>query len=458
MSADSSQAATYSITAFAGPNGSIAPSGTITANSGSSKAFIVSVNSGYQVSNAVVDGSGVSLTNGSYTFSNVIATHTIAVSFSALPDQHPPVFVATGNKSVNESSALNFTVTASPSNGGTLTYSASNLPSGASFDSTSRTFSWTPTYYQSGIYSVIFTATDTHGVSASEIVTISVVNIDRPPVAEAGQDQTIGLPASANLSAAASYDPDNDPLTYSWSKVSGPGLVSFSSYHTVASAASFSQSGVYVIELAVSDGTKSSTDRITMTVSNVPMVTYTINSSANPNGRISPNGKLTVNSGSNQTFTLIPDPGYQTASVIVDNNNGSLTNSTYTFTNITANHTIMANFTAVAATISPSPVQTHAAIDPPVIISPPVVHDPPANVSVTKKISQPANKTPAPSDQKVTPIILNSPISQDIASATPPSIPAFIWSFTKEIVFAIPSFFQYAFDRVVSGVKNVLKL
>ncbi|GEM_PF-2284796 len=72
--------------------------------------------------------------------------------------------------------------------------------------------------------------------------------------------------------------------------------------------------------------------------------TLTINASAGLNGSILPSGIVIVPSGNDQAFTITPDVGYFVDSVIVD---GALTDSTtsYTFVNVTANHTIHATFT-----------------------------------------------------------------------------------------------------------------
>ena len=72
-------------------------------------------------------------------------------------------------------------------------------------------------------------------------------------------------------------------------------------------------------------------------------LTFTITASAGANGSISPTGAQTLNYGTTQAFTMTPNTGYQVASVTVDGaNQGSLTS--YTFTNVTANHTISAAF------------------------------------------------------------------------------------------------------------------
>ena len=52
---------------------------------------------------------------------------------------------------------------------------------------------------------------------------------------------------------------------------------------------------------------------------------------------------MTVNYGANQTFTITPDAGYHVADVLVDGASvGAVTS--YTFTNVTADHTISASF------------------------------------------------------------------------------------------------------------------
>jgi hypothetical protein len=87
-----------------------------------------------------------------------------------MPDQ-PPVLDSIGSKTVNEGQTLTFTVTGSdPDTGQVLTYSASNLPSGATFNPATQTFTWTPASGSAGTYQVTFTVTDngTPPLSASE--------------------------------------------------------------------------------------------------------------------------------------------------------------------------------------------------------------------------------------------------------------------------------------------------
>jgi len=69
----------------------------------------------------------------------------------------------------------------------------------------------------------------------------------------------------------------------------------------------------------------------------------TINASAGAGGNISPSGTVAVTIGSNQSFTITPNSGFSVSDVTVDGvSQGGIT--TFSFTNVTVNHTINASF------------------------------------------------------------------------------------------------------------------
>ncbi len=70
----------YTITAAAGSNGSISPSGTVAVGYGASQSFTITPARGYQIADVKVDGVSVGRT-GTYLFGNVAANHTINASF-----------------------------------------------------------------------------------------------------------------------------------------------------------------------------------------------------------------------------------------------------------------------------------------------------------------------------------------------------------------------------------------
>ena len=78
---------------------------------------------------------------------------------------------------------------------------------------------------------------------------------------------------------------------------------------------------------------------------------HTITASAGVKGRISPTGSVTVSHGSNRTFTISADANYHVQDVLVDGVSvGAVTS--YTFTNVTQNHTIQASFAINTHTIT----------------------------------------------------------------------------------------------------------
>ena len=87
--------ASHTITASAGANGSISPSGAVAVEHGANQQFTFAADSGYYVSSLTVDGSPASTTS-PYTFTNVTADHTIAVAFAAIESARTAMGTAYG--------------------------------------------------------------------------------------------------------------------------------------------------------------------------------------------------------------------------------------------------------------------------------------------------------------------------------------------------------------------------
>ena len=81
--------------------------------------------------------------------------------------------------------------------------------------------------------------------------------------------------------------------------------------------------------------------------------TYTITASAGTGGTISPPGSVSVNNGASQTFSITPATGYTVGGVTVDGASVGAVSS-YTFSNVTENHTIGASFVLQTYTITAS--------------------------------------------------------------------------------------------------------
>jgi hypothetical protein len=76
------------------------------------------------------------------------------------------------------------------------------------------------------------------------------------PVADAGDDQNANVGTRVNLDGGGSYDPDNDPLGYSWAMIYKPNGSSaqLNGENTVDTSLTPDQTGQYVIQLIVDDG------------------------------------------------------------------------------------------------------------------------------------------------------------------------------------------------------------
>lgn len=121
--------------------------------------------------------------------------------------------------------------------------------------------------------------------------------------------------------------------------------------------------GNYTVMLTVSNNAGSSTmsNKITVHGSGEPTQTFIINATPGVNGEISPSGLIEVDKGDDITFTISPDPGHLSCfgggtryviwNITVDGQTvsregePSLLPVNYSFTNVSANHTISANFT-----------------------------------------------------------------------------------------------------------------
>jgi hypothetical protein len=92
-------------------------------------------------------------------------------------------------------------------------------------------------------------------------------------------------------------------------------------------------------------------------IANFQIKTFTITATTDANGTISPLGTTTVNYGASQSYTITPNTGYEINQVLVDgvNNSTAVSSGTYTFTNVTANHTISVTFKAKQFTLTLNP-------------------------------------------------------------------------------------------------------
>lgn len=127
-----------------------------------------------------------------------------------------------------------------------------------------------------------------NGVDAQDSVNVTVVNVNHPPVADAGLDQSIAEDAPVTLHGEDSFDIDSDLFSFAWTQTSGPAVVlaDASTANPTFTAPVIAGSGApgvvatLVFELVVDDGFPAdapapgytladSTDSVTIEVTNV---------------------------------------------------------------------------------------------------------------------------------------------------------------------------------------------
>ena len=187
------------------------------------------------------------------------------ITITARSTNRPPVLDSIGNKEVDEGELLTFVVGGSDPDDDPLAYTASNLPDGAAFDSDTRTFSWTPTFAQTGNYPGVRFEVSDGELSDFEEINISVGDVNRPPVLDPIGDKTVEVMATLSFALSCS-DPEGDTLVCSAS-----GLPAGASFDPVTEQFNWTptsgQAGSYPgVTFEVSDGLLSDTEQIMITV------------------------------------------------------------------------------------------------------------------------------------------------------------------------------------------------
>jgi hypothetical protein len=108
-----------------------------------------------------------------------------------------------------------------------------------------------------GTYVLRLAASDGQLINSDQVqVIVLPPPVNTAPVVNAGTNQTIVISSAAVLNGTVTDDglPSPSTLSYTWSKVSGPGTVTFVNANAVDTQASFSLTGTYVLQLSSSDG------------------------------------------------------------------------------------------------------------------------------------------------------------------------------------------------------------
>ncbi len=132
------------------------------------------------------------------------------------------------------------------------------------------------TYANAGTFTARLTVDDghAHGLpvsTATVVITPTAPANQAPSVTASATQTTITLPATASLTGTVTDDgkPTGSTVTQTWSKTSGPGTVTFTTPTALATSATFSTAGVYVLRLTATDTALSGFAEVTVTVNPV---------------------------------------------------------------------------------------------------------------------------------------------------------------------------------------------
>jgi len=201
--------------------------------------------------------------------SGAVDSEPVTITVNEVGNQ-PPVLAAIGAQATGENVLLTFGVSATdPESIPALTTSA--LPAGAvltDYGDGTADFNWTPTYQQSGAYSVTFYATDDSSVVDSEIVAITVTDAGNqlPVLAGIGAQQTVEN--SQLLISISATDPESVPALTTSTLPTGAAFTDNGNGTAVFDwTPTYLQSGTYPVTFyATDDSAAVDSEEVTITV------------------------------------------------------------------------------------------------------------------------------------------------------------------------------------------------
>jgi hypothetical protein len=186
----------------------------------------------------------------------------------------PPILDSLENQSVDENKILTFKVSGKDpdkEDEGKIVLSSGVLPQGAVFNPADGSFQWTPTFEQSGTYTVQFILTDVQGLTDKNDIGITVNHINRTPVFDILTSQTVDENVPLTFTVPAATDPDNeDEGKLSYSAANLPEGAEFNAEtQTITWTPTYEQSGSYELQISCTDGAFTVSQPLNITVNHI---------------------------------------------------------------------------------------------------------------------------------------------------------------------------------------------
>ena len=370
----------YYIDASAGANGTIAPKGAAFVYGGEDKEYVFTPDAHYEVDKVTVDGVALPDPQTSYKFEKVTGNHIISVTFR--PIMHTVTVtqgangtISPGTTEVMDGASQTFTITPAEhyriknvridgttdlGNVSTHTFSdvTGNHMITAEFEPIMYTVTVTQSMYGTihpGTMQVMDGASQTFNLIPMEHYRVRSVTIDG--VRMGGLEQYTFSNVTGDHTITAEFEIIRHSIDAS---AAGDGTISPSGIRTVDDGKNitftFTPSAYHqvadVFVDGVSVGASSSytfsnvTDDHTITVY-FEIITHTVTSSTDGNGTINPEGAASVDHGKDISFFISPDEGYEISGILIDGEPVGTMTSTFTFNDVTGDHTIHVTFTKI---------------------------------------------------------------------------------------------------------------
>lgn len=386
----------YDITATAGEGGTITAEGLadgkVSVTEGESATFTITANDGYEVSDVKVDGTSVGKRT-SYTFENVTAAHTIEATFAFTNYTAANPFEFPTTKGTTKTLEAEHATTITEACGATEWRCEVNSEAWASNGKYINSLNKTSTGADSvayaynapvaGTYKVTVTyrsGSDTNKLAWSEQdgkITASQVATPNSKVNNVLQAKTVEFNMVVTTAGAGTLvftapdgdSPQTDKFDIELVKLADEAdltelQTAITNAEAILNAADkdkYSAAALVELQELVNAGKQLTTAssqadvdakkaEITAKIADI-QTQFTITATAGNGGKIAPTGATNVYKGTSKAFTITPNDGYHVDSLTVDGTAVDVVTE-YTFSDVTANHTIAVTFAKDAMTVA----------------------------------------------------------------------------------------------------------